>query len=268
VNDAPALKAAHIGVSMGISGTEVAKEASDMVLADDNFASIFHAVEQGRIVFENIRKVTLYLLGGGAGILLTILGTMVLGMPLPLNATQIIWLNFVTSALQDMSLAFERGEPGTLEQPPRRPDEGILTSALLRRIVLVGLTLSAGTLYLFHSSLASGSGLEHARTLALTSLVSFQFFQLFNSRSLRRSVFKMNHLHNPLLFGAVFLALLAQLSALYVPQVAWLIRTVPLPARELAVCLGLAFSVLVVVELDKLAMRAGARVPGSADRAV
>lgn len=230
-----------------------------MVLADDNFASIFHAVEEGRIVFENIRKVTLYLLGGGAGILMTILGTMFLGMPLPLNATQIIWLNFVTSALQDMSLAFERGEPGTLEQPPRRTDEGILTSALLRRIVLVGLTLSAGTLYLFHYALASGADLEHARTLALTSLVSFQFFQLFNSRSLRRSVFSMNHLHNPLLFGAVSLALVAQLAALYVPQVAWLIRTVPLPVRELGMCLALGLSVLFVVEMDKLVMRKAGR---------
>jgi potassium/sodium efflux P-type ATPase len=255
VNDAPALKAAHIGVSMGINGTDVAKEASDMVLADDNFASIFHAVEEGRIVFENIRKVTLYLLGGGVGILLSILGTMLLGMPLPLNATQIIWLNFVTSALQDMSLAFERGEPGILEQPPRRPDEGILTSALLRRIVLVGLTLSAGTLLLFHQALASGMDLEHARTMALTSLVSFQFFQLFSSRSLRRSVFAMNHLHNPLLFAAVSIAWLAQLSALYVPQVAWLLRTVPLPAQELALCLGLALAVVFVVELDKLILR-------------
>ena len=259
VNDAPALKAAHIGVSMGINGTDVAKEASDMVLADDNFASIFHAVEEGRIVFENIRKATLYLLGGGVGILLSILGTMLLGMPLPLNATQIIWLNFVTSALQDMSLAFERGEPGILEQPPRRPDEGILTSALLRRIVLVGLTLSAGTLLLFHHALASGMDLDHARTLALTSLVSFQFFQLFSSRSLRRSVFSMNHLHNPLLFAAVSLAWMAQLSALYVPQVAWLLRTVPLPAQELALCLGLAFAVVLVVELDKLAMRGSAQ---------
>jgi len=262
VNDAPALKAAHIGVSMGVTGTEVAKEAADMVLADDNFASIFHAVEEGRIIFDNIRKVTLYLLGGGVGVLLTILGTMLLGLPLPLNATQIIWLNFVTSALQDMALAFERGEPGILDQPPRRPGEGILTWPLLRRIILVALTLSLGTLYLFHHALASGADLMHARTLALTSLVSYQFFQLFNSRSLRHSVLHTNHLHNPLLFGAVALALLAQLAALYVPQVAWLVSTVPLSARELAMCLGLAASVVLVVELDKLVMSGvGSRGP-------
>lgn len=261
VNDAPALKAAHIGVSMGKTGTEVAKEAADMVLADDNFASIFHAVEEGRIVFENIRKVTLYLLAGGAGVLLAILSTLLLGFPLPLNPTQIIWLNFVTGALQDVALAFEEGEPGILDQPPRHPKAGIISGTLLRRILLVGAAEALGLLYVFDMALDAGRGLPEARTLALTTLVCCEIFQVFNCRSLRRSVFRMNHLHNPLLFAAIGLAVLAQLTVLYVPQLEWLVRTVPLSAEEILLCLAVASSVLLVSEADKLVMRRFGRRP-------
>ncbi|WP_043806522.1 cation-translocating P-type ATPase [Desulfocurvibacter africanus] len=261
VNDAPALKAAHIGVSMGRTGTEVAKEAADMVLADDNFASIFHAVEEGRIVFENIRKVTLYLLAGGAGILLAILSTLLLGFPLPLNPTQIIWLNFVTGALQDVALAFEEGEPGILDQPPRNPKAGILSGTLLRRILLIGAIEALGVLYVFNTAMAAGRSLQEARTLALTTLVCCEIFQVFNCRSLRRSVFRMNHLHNPLLFAAIGLAVLAQLTVLYVPQLEWLVRTVPLSGFDLLLCLAVASSVLVISEMDKLAMRRFGRQP-------
>lgn len=255
VNDAPALKAAHIGVSMGRTGTEVAKEAADMVLADDNFATIFHAVEEGRIVFENIRKVTLYLLSGGAGILLAVLGTLVFGMPLPLNPTQIIWLNFVTGALQDIALAMEPGEPGILDQPPRDPRSGILSGGILRRIILVGLTEAAGVMFVFGSALDAGLSMEEARTLSLTTLVCCELFQVINCRSIRRSALRMNHLRNPWIFAAMGLAVLAQLTVLYVPQLSWLVRTVPLSAGDLAVSLAVASATLLVSELDKLAMR-------------
>ncbi|MFP4516905.1 MAG: cation-translocating P-type ATPase [Desulfovibrionales bacterium] len=255
VNDAPALKAAHIGVAMGRSGTEVAKEAAEMVLTDDNFASIVSAVEEGRVVFENIRKVTLYLIGGGFSILVALIGTMLLGLPLPLNPTQIIWLNFVTSALQDVSLAFERGEKGILQRPPRPLSEGILTPAVLRRIILVGLTGGICTLAIFWTSIASGASLEEARTLALTQLVAFQLVQVFCARSVTQSVFRMNHLQNPYLYLSITLAVSVHMAAVYLPSLEWIIRTVPLQAEQLLVLLAVALISLAVVEADKAWLR-------------
>ncbi|MFO7594941.1 MAG: cation transporting ATPase C-terminal domain-containing protein, partial [Desulfocurvibacter africanus] len=178
-----------------------------------------------------------------------------------LNPTQIIWLNFVTGALQDVALAFEEGEPGILDQPPRNPKAGILSGTLLRRILLIGAVEALGVLYVFNTAMDAGRGLPEARTLALTTLVCCEIFQVFNCRSLRRSVFRMNHLHNPLLFAAIGLAVLAQLTVLYVPQLEWLVRTVPLSGFDLLMCLAVASSVLVVSEVDKLAMRRFGRRP-------
>ncbi|MBI5100412.1 MAG: cation-transporting P-type ATPase [Nitrospirae bacterium] len=255
VNDAPALKSAHIGVAMGSGGTDVAKEASDMVIADDNFTSIFAAVEEGRVVYDNIKKVTLFLISCGFGELLAIIATILMGVPIPYIPAQILWLNLVTNGLQDVALAFEPAEKGVLSRPPRSPKERILSSLLLQRTLLMGTVLAGGTVFMFISSLNSGATLENARTVALTTMVFFQFYQAFNCRSETRSIFRMSPLSNPFLFFSMIAAFFAQLAVIYVPAFQWVFRTVPLTADEWIKIGLVTMTIVIAVETDKWVRR-------------
>jgi len=251
VNDAPALKAAHIGVAMGITGTDVAKETADMVVVDDNFASILSAVEEGRVVFDNIRKVTLFLLPVGFASMLTILASQVLGVPLPYLPVQILWLNVVSNGLQDTALAFEPGEKGILQRPPRKAQEGVLSRVMLERAILVGVLLSLSVLFNFLLALRDGFALENARTAAMTTIVVFQFVQAWNCRSESESVFRAGWTRNPYLFYAILAVFSAHLAAIHVPFMQRVFGTVPLTSGEWLRILPAPASALIAVEAHK-----------------
>jgi Ca2+-transporting ATPase len=251
VNDAPALRAAHLGIAMGVRGSDVAREASDMVLADDNFATITAAVEEGRIVFANIRKVTFFLLSTAAGEILAILVTLLAGWPLPFTAAQILWINLVTDGLEDVALAFEPGEPGLLQRPPRSRYEGVLTWPLALRLVVVGVILATVTLGMFWWTLRSTGDLTLARTVAVTQMVVLQFYHTFNCRSLDRSILQIPLLSNRFLFVSMVAVSGVHLSALYLPFLQDVLRFAPLDRGQWMMILVCGVLVVAGGELDK-----------------
>lgn len=265
VNDAPALKIAHIGCAMGITGTDVAKEASEMVLADDNFATIYAAVEEGRTAFSNIRKATDFLLSTSVGVVTAIMGAFILAafgvyadylepevLPLLLLPAQILWLNVVTNGIQDVALAFEPGEEWQYKLPPRDPDEGLMSPLLVERTILVGLLLAGVALAMFTTEIQRGSDLAYAQGATLTAMVIFKMLHVGACRSDTLSIFQKNLFSNPVLFIGTSLSLAVHLGAMYFPPTQHLLGLQPLRSDTwLWIIIG-APSVLVLVELHKL----------------
>lgn len=262
VNDAPALRVADLGIAMGVSGTDVAREAADMVLADDNFVSIYAAVREGRTTFDNIRNVTFFLLSTSGAEIAVILGALVLGWDLPLLAAQLLWLNLVTDGIQHIALAFEPGDRDNVERPPRERDEGILSRLLWERVLLTSLVMGGGILILFRRELDSGHTLEYARSVALTGLVAFEAFHVGNARSEYVSAFRKSVFSNGLLVLATVAAVSLHVGALYLPATQYVLRVEPISLESwLRIALA-ASSILLAIELHKRLRRP----PGERER--
>lgn len=256
INDAPALKRADVGVAMGMKGTEAAKEASEMVLADDNFASIVHAVEEGRTVYDNIRKTLGFILptnGAQAGI---IIASVMIGTSLPITPLQILWINMVTAVTLGLSLAFEPSEGDVMKRPPRSPGEPLLNQFLSWRIVFISTLVVMGTLGLFLYDISIGESLDMARTTAVNTLILFQIFYLFNARYLRAPVLNKEGLTgNPAVLIAVAVIILLQLLFTYLPLFQNVFGTAAIPVSDWLRIVGFTFSIFVLVEIEKYIIR-------------
>ncbi|NQZ54489.1 MAG: cation-transporting P-type ATPase [Piscirickettsiaceae bacterium] len=256
VNDAPALKRADVGTAMGLSGTEVAKDAAEMVLADDRFSSIVDAVEEGRTVYDNLKKAILFILPTNGGEALIIIAAIILGTALPITPVQILWVNMITAVTLALAIAFEPPESNVMLRPPRNPKEPLLTPFFLWRIAFVSLILMVGTFGLFSWQQAQGATIEYARTVAVNTLVMFEIFYLFNSRYISDSVLsKQGLLGNRYALLAIACLLLFQVAFTYFTPMQTLFGTTGLEWETWLVITLVASSVLFLVELEKNIVR-------------
>jgi Ca2+-transporting ATPase len=253
VNDAPALKRADIGVSMGVTGTDVAKEASSMILLDDNFATIVRAVQEGRKIYDNIRKFIKYLLTTNSGEIWTLFLAPFLGLPVPLQPIHILWINLVTDSLPALALSLEPEEGNVMQRPPRNPGESLFAHGLGVHAVWVGLLMGAVTLSL--QAWAIHLGDAHWQTMVFTVLCLTQLGHVLAIRSEKESLFTQGVVSNKPLFLTVLLTVFLQLTTVYVPSLNSIFKTQPLSAAELAIVLVLSSVVFIAVEVEKLVRR-------------
>ena len=253
VNDAPALKQADIGIAMGITGTEVAKEAADMVLTDDNFATIEAAVEEGRRIFDNLTKFFVWTLPTNGGEALVIMASVLAGtgIALPVLPVQILWINMTTALLLGLMLAFEPKEADVMMRPPRVPDSPILTGVLIQRILLVSLLMLGAVFALFLHKMASGADLAEARTVAVNLIVMIELFYLFNCRSLRQSLRSLGFLSNPWVIAGSAAMIGLQILFSYHPWMNRLFHSAPLTLTDWAMIVAVSIAVFLIVGLEK-----------------
>jgi len=255
VNDAPALKKADVGIAMGIKGTEVTKDAAEMVLADDNFSTIAAAVEEGRRVYDNLKKTILFILPTNGAESFLIIASILFGTLMPLTPIQILWVNMVTSVTISLALAFEKLEPDTMKQPPRSSRTPLLNGYFIWRILFVSILIGGGTLLLNLYLLANGVSEDIVRTVTIQTIVITQMFHLYNSRSIRQSAFSRDFFSNKAVFVVSGLLILLQLFITYIPFMNDVFGTVQLPLHFWIYPFAFGFLIFVIVEIEKYVMR-------------
>lgn len=256
VNDAPAIKKADIGIAMGITGTDVAKNTADVILTDDNFATIVHAVEEGRIIYANIKKFVTFLLSCNIGEVLVVFLSILLNLPTPFLPIQLLWLNLVTDSFPALALGVEKGEEETMLEPPRDPKEPILDRKVSITLIIQSLAITAATLGVYYYALtthgATGDGLVYSRTMAFSTLVFSELFRSFSSRSIDDTLFKMGFFTNKRLNQAVLLSLALVLVVLYVPALEAMFHMTDLNLTDWAIVLVSALIPLIIGEIQKM----------------